>query len=57
MTESDGTSGTFTISVEAAPARGLIGQTLHRAYEVDGDTLVPTPSDPAHGFRVTYERG
>ncbi|MDQ1202996.1 MULTISPECIES: hypothetical protein [unclassified Rhodococcus (in: high G+C Gram-positive bacteria)] len=57
MTESDGTSGTFTISVESAPARDLIGQTLHRAHEVDGDTLVPTPSDPADGFRATYERG
>lgn len=57
VTESDGTSGTFTISVESALARDLIGQTLHRAHEVDGDTLVPTPSDPADGFRATYERG
>ncbi|OZE26846.1 hypothetical protein CH256_16825 [Rhodococcus sp. 05-2254-6] len=52
----DSDAGTFTITVESALARDLIGQSLDRNFEVDGDTLVLTPSDPADGFRVTYER-
>ncbi|OZF07830.1 hypothetical protein CH300_05285 [Rhodococcus sp. 15-1154-1] len=52
----DPNAGTLSITVESAAARDLIGQTFDRNYEVDGDTLVLTPSDPAEGFRVTYER-
>ncbi|MGU3438186.1 hypothetical protein ACNHUS_34905 [Actinomycetes bacterium M1A6_2h] len=52
----DPDAGTLSITVESAAARDLIGQTFDRNYEVDGDTLVLTPSDPAEGFRVTYER-
>ncbi|WP_256977022.1 lipocalin-like domain-containing protein [Rhodococcus sp. RS1C4] len=49
-------AGTFTVTVESAAARDLIGQTFNRNYAVDGDTLILTPSDPVEGFRVTYER-
>ncbi len=52
----DADAGTLTVTVESAAERDLIGQTFERNYEVDGDTLVLTPSDPAEGFRVTYER-
>lgn len=52
----DADAGTLTVTVESAAVRDLIGQTFERNYEVDGDTLVLTPSDPAEGFRVTYER-
>lgn len=55
-TEATAEAGSFTVTVESAVARDLIGQTFNRNYEVDGDTLVLTPSDPAEGFRVTYER-
>lgn len=52
----DAGAGTFSVQVESALARDLIGQTLTRNYEVTGDTLVLTPIDPAEGWRVTYER-
>ncbi|MGB3771898.1 MAG: hypothetical protein WBA00_12225 [Rhodococcus sp. (in: high G+C Gram-positive bacteria)] len=52
----DASAGTLSITVESAAARDVIGQTFNRNFEVDGDTLVLTPSDPAEGFRVTYER-
>ena len=48
--------GTFTVDVESAIARDLIGQELTRNYEVTDDTLVLTPTDAAEGWRVTYER-
>ena len=34
----------------------LVGQQLPRAYRVSHSTLVLTPTDPAGGFRATYER-
>jgi len=46
----------FTIEVESAAVRDLEGQTLERDFEVSGDTLVLTPTDPSEGFRATYER-
>ena len=49
-TEATAEAGSFTVTVESAVARDLIGQTFNRNYEVDGDTLVLTPSDPAEGF-------
>jgi Lipocalin-like domain len=52
----DAGAGTFSVVVESAAARALIGQTLHRNFEVRDDTLVLTPVDPAEGWRVTYER-
>lgn len=52
----DPDAGTFSVEVESALARDLIGETLTRNYEVTDDTLVLTPTDPAEGWRVTYER-
>ncbi len=54
--EIDADAGTFSVDVESAAARDLIGQTLTRNYEVTDDTLVLTPIDPAEGWRVTYDR-
>jgi len=54
VTPVDGDS--FTVEVESALARDLVGQSLARNFEVTGDTLVLTPTDPAEGFRATYER-
>jgi hypothetical protein len=52
----DANAGTFSVVVESAAARALIGQTLSRNFEVRDDTLVLTPVDPSEGWRVTYER-
>lgn len=52
----DAGAGTFSVDVESAAVRALIGQTVTRDYAVDGDTLVLTPVDPAETWRVTYER-
>jgi Lipocalin-like domain len=49
-------AGTFSVVVESAAARDLIGQTLRRNFEVTDDTLVLTPVDPSEGWRVTYQR-
>ena len=47
---------TFTVTVESAAVRDLIGQQLTRVFTVSRDKLVLTPADPAEGWRVTYER-
>ncbi|KQQ08969.1 hypothetical protein ASF46_16075 [Rathayibacter sp. Leaf296] len=47
---------TFSVDVESAAVRELIGQTLTRSFEVTDDTLVLTPTDPAETWRVSYER-
>ncbi|WP_163167725.1 lipocalin-like domain-containing protein [Arthrobacter sp. Alg241-R88] len=52
----DADAGRFSVAVESAAARDLIGQTLSRNFEVTDDTLVLTPVDPSEGWRVTYER-
>jgi hypothetical protein len=52
----DADAGTFSVVVESAAARDLVGQTLSRNFEVKEDTLVLTPVDPSEGWRVTYER-
>jgi hypothetical protein len=52
----DRRAGTFTVTVESAAARDLIGHQLTRVFDVSGRTLVLTPADPAEGWRVTYER-
>jgi hypothetical protein len=54
VTRIDGDS--FTVEVESALARDLVGQSLARDYDVSGDTLVLTPTDPSEGFRATYAR-
>ena len=52
----DEAAKTFVITVESSLVRNLIGQSLTRVFDVSGDTLVLTPSDPSEGWRVTYER-
>lgn len=52
----DEDGGSFSVEVESAAARDLIGQTLVRNFEVTDDTLVLTPVDASEGWRVTYER-
>ena len=52
----DRRAGSFTVTVESAVARNLIGQQLTRIYDVSARTLVLTPADPTEGWRVTYER-
>lgn len=46
----------FSVDVESAAVRDLIGQTLSRNYIVSDDELVLTPTDPDETWRVTYER-
>ena len=48
--------GTFGVTVESSVVRDLIGQRLTRVFKVSRDKLVLTPTDPAEGWRVTYER-
>ncbi len=52
----DRAAGTFAVTVESSAVRDLIGQRLTREFEVSGNTLVLTPTDPSEGWRVTYER-
>ena len=52
----DDAAKTFVVTVESSLVRNLIGQSLTRVFEVSGDTLVLTPTDPAEGWRVTYAR-
>jgi hypothetical protein len=52
----DEAAKTFVVTIESSLVRNLIGQSLTRAFDVSGDTLVLTPTDPAEGWRVTYER-
>lgn len=52
----DKAAGTFVVRVTSSLVRDLIGQRLTRVFEVSGDRLVLTPTDPAEGWRVTYER-
>lgn len=52
----DEDAGTFSVVVESAVARDLVGQTLTRNFEVTDDQLVLTPVDASEGWRVTYDR-
>jgi hypothetical protein len=52
----DRAARTFDVTVESSLVRDLIGQRLTRVFEVSRDTLVLTPTDPAEGWRATYER-
>ena len=52
----DRATGTFAVTIESSLARDLIGQRLTRVFEVSRNTLVLTPTDPAEGWRATYER-
>ena len=52
----DKAAGRFTVTVRSSAVRNLIGQRLTRVFPVSRDRLVLTPTDPAEGWRVTYER-
>ena len=52
----DKAAGTFVVTVESSLVRDLIGQRLTRVFDVSRHTLVLTPTDPAEGWRATYER-
>lgn len=52
----DEANKTFEITIESAAVRSLIGQSFERAFDVSGDQLVLTPTNPEEGWRVTYER-
>ena len=52
----DRATSTFTLTVESALARDLIGQQLTRVFDVSRTSLVLTPTDPTEGWRATYER-
>jgi lipocalin-like protein len=52
----DRAAGTFELTVRSSLVRDLIGQRLTRNFDVSGDRLVLTPTDPAEGWRVTYKR-
>jgi hypothetical protein len=52
----DEAAGTLAVTIESALVRDLIGQTLERRYEFDGDQFILMPADPSEGFRVTYEQ-
>lgn len=52
----DETEQTFEVTIESAAVRDLIGQKFERAFEVTGDQLVLTPTNPDEHWRVTYER-
>jgi len=46
----------FTFHVEGALVRSLIGKDLKRLYEISGNQLVVTPSDPKEHWKVVWER-
>ena len=48
--------GTFTVTVESAAVRAMIGQSFERAFVVSGDQLILTPTNPDESWRVTYAR-
>lgn len=52
----DRVAGTFTMTIQSAAVRDLIGQKLTRVFKVTGNTLVLTPVNPAEGWRATYTR-
>lgn len=52
----DEAAGTFTMTIESALVRDLIGQDLERNYEISGEQLILTPADPSEGWRVAYEQ-
>lgn len=53
--EIDERSHTFTYRVEGALVRTLIGKDLVRGYEISGNQLIVTPSNPNEHWRVVWE--
>jgi hypothetical protein len=54
--EVDEQTKTFTLHVEGALVRGLVGKDLPRLYEFAGNQLIVKPSSPDEHWRVTWER-
>ena len=46
---------TFTVHVEGAMVRSLIGKDLPRAFELSGSQLIVKSSDPKEHWRVAWE--
>ena len=49
-------SSTFTFHIEGAFVRTLIGKDLKRAYEISGNRLTVTSTDPNEHWKVIWER-
>ena len=49
-------SSSFTFHIEGALVRTLIGKDLKRKYEIFGNRLTITSSDPREHWRVVWER-
>ena len=49
-------SSTFTFHIEGALVRTLIGKDLKRKYEISGNHLTVTSTDPNEHWRVVWER-
>jgi Lipocalin-like domain len=47
---------TWTLHVEGAMVRSLVGKDLKRLYEFAGKQLIVTPSSPDERWRVAWER-
>ena len=47
---------TWTLHVEGALVRSLVGKDLRRLYEFSGNQLIVKPSSPDEHWRVTWER-
>ena len=54
--EVDERGQTWTLHVEGAMVRSLVGQDLKRLYEFSGNQLVVKPFSPDEHWRVTWER-
>jgi len=48
-------SSTFTFHIEGALVRTLIGKDLKRKYEIYGDRMTVTSTDPNEHWRVVWE--
>lgn len=49
-------SSTFTFHIEGAIVRSLIGKDLKRKYQIFGNRLTVTSTDPNEHWRVVWER-
>ena len=49
-------SSTFTFHIDGALVRTLIGKDLKRAYEISGNRLTVTSTDPNEHWKVVWER-
>ena len=54
--EVDELAHTFTLHVEGALVRSLVGKVLVRAYDLSSGRLVVKSADPNEHWRVTWER-